>query len=74
MPNVDAIADFVAEVDWSGWEAARAGVVELVGKLEGWTTEYTEGGITIAEYTSRLRETVSQPADHPNTRRMRATG
>jgi hypothetical protein len=50
----DVIADFVASVDWSGPTAMTVEIAPLLGKLEGLSTEYAEGGLTEAQYRSEL--------------------
>ena len=59
----DALADFLATVDWSNVERAPQGIRETLGALEACATEYAERDITEAEYRARLLALV--PAARP---------
>ena len=55
-PPYEAIADFVARVDWSGTHKRIPPIAGVLGKLEAWSTEYAEGDLTSEDYAARLRE------------------
>ncbi|MPZ99663.1 MAG: hypothetical protein GEU80_10075 [Dehalococcoidia bacterium] len=48
------IADFVASVDWSHTIDRRPAIADLLGELEAWEHEYTEGDSSKREYIERL--------------------
>jgi hypothetical protein len=52
--DLDALADFVASVDWSGFEAASAEVRNSLGELESSLTAFEEDEITLDEALARL--------------------
>jgi len=52
--DLDALADFVAGVDWSGFDGAPSAVKTALGDLEAWLTAFEEGDLTIAELVARL--------------------
>lgn len=56
--STEAIADYVASVDWSyPWDALPE-VKALLGLVESLATEYGEGDIDREEYFASLREAV----------------
>lgn len=50
----EAIAEFLASIDWSGLERARPQVRETLGEMEAWATAFTEGELTRTQYATRL--------------------
>jgi hypothetical protein len=60
--DADRVADFLAGVDWgqlppAGREAA------LLGRMEGWTTAYSEGDLSESEYVARLLSGLARPEE-----------
>lgn len=55
-PDTQALQAFVASVDWSrrDGETPPQVVVDMLGKIEAWTTELAEGDLSEREYTGRL--------------------
>ncbi len=56
QPDFDRINDFLASVDWSDGGGALTPVAALLGRLEHWATEYTEGDLARLDYLQRLTE------------------
>lgn len=57
------VADVLAQVDWSGYRAASKDVLDLLGQLEAWSTEFAEDDLTAEEYRSRLERLASTGRD-----------
>ena len=57
--STDAIADYVASVDWSRAVAADAVVRDRLGRLEQLATSFTEGDLQLPEFRKSVRATVS---------------
>ncbi len=51
--NADAIADFIASVDWSG-PSTPPPVAVVLGQLEGWASEFADGHLPLATYVGHL--------------------
>lgn len=52
--DAETVADFVASVDWTDATAADQRLLDALGRLELWTTEYREGDLTAQVYRERL--------------------
>lgn len=52
--DADCLDEFVASIDWSGTDRLRPPIADLVGQLEGWTTDYLEGSLPEREYLDLL--------------------
>lgn len=52
--DVTSLADFVASIDWSNWERSPGDVRGMLGKIEAWLTECTEGELSRADLVVRL--------------------
>ena len=52
--DADAIADFLASVDWSHTQGKSLKVMPILGQLEQWDSEYSEGDIDKVEYRKLL--------------------
>jgi hypothetical protein len=52
--DYDAIAEFLASVDWSHTQGKSLKLMPLLGQMEHWDTEYIEGDIDKTEYRLRL--------------------
>jgi hypothetical protein len=52
--NVSTLANFTSGVDWSSWERSQPAVREMLGQVEAWVTEYSEGEISAAGLSVRL--------------------
>lgn len=48
------VADFLAGIDWSAFDAVDGKVRSMLGSLEAWSTEYSEGNLTVGLYVERL--------------------
>lgn len=62
---VAAVCDFVAEVDWSGMDAADGDVRRLLGELEQLTTEVAEGDLKAAAFLERIAQIESAAIASP---------
>lgn len=54
--DADSIAEFVASIDWSTYDNADEEVVHVLGLLEGWTTEHSEGSLAPSQFRSLLEQ------------------
>jgi len=54
------VADFLAEVDWSCPTSGRRDVIDLLGRLEAWSTELAEGELAAGAYRDRLVRLVAE--------------
>jgi len=52
--DAEMLGDFLASVDWSGYESADSQVKAMLGEMEAWSTAYTERQLTRAQYVARL--------------------
>jgi len=57
--DANAIADFLASVDWSHTFGKSLKIMPLLGQMEHWDTEYAEGDIDKDEYRKRLQSVLS---------------
>ena len=46
--------DFVASIDWSAHDSSVPAVREALGRIEGWSTAYHEGDMSVGEYAMSL--------------------
>ena len=56
--DLDGVADFLAAVDW-GRVDHKSREAALLGQIEGWTTEYTEGELSGAQYRAKLSDALN---------------
>jgi hypothetical protein len=52
--DVDKLSNFLASVDWSGAGTNRPRIADELGKIEAWTTQYTESFISHTQFVARL--------------------
>ena len=68
--DADAIADFLASVDWSHTFEKSLKIMPVLGQMEHWDTEYAEGDIDKAEYRKLLQTLLDDDAaKRPRSRR-----
>ena len=47
--------DFLASVDWSNTDRERPEIADLLGEIEEWSEQFSEGNLTQEEYIALLR-------------------
>jgi hypothetical protein len=52
--DADSIDDFLASVDWSGAQNKKLKIMALLGQLENWASQYSDGDLTRPQYQARL--------------------
>ena len=53
--DASRLRDFLASVDWSSRASAGRDTVDLLGRLEQWSTMYAEGDMSEKAYLAALR-------------------
>ena len=52
--DAEAVAGFLASVNWGTVDSADPAVRTMLGEMEGWATAYAEGELTRPEYVAHL--------------------
>lgn len=60
--QLDRLADFLANVDWTNQDRASEAIRETLGALEHCTTEYAEHDLAEVDYRYRLIRLLPVPA------------
>lgn len=50
----DVLEDFLSSIDWSGTDRERPEIADILGQMEGWASQYGDGGLTRAQYVGHL--------------------
>ena len=53
--DADALDDFLSSVDWSGAERERPAIADVLGQIEAWSSQLSEGDLTESKYIALLQ-------------------